>query len=514
MARRVKKPKKAFTQQAMDQLVKQFAQPLAFLRELVQNSLDASTEQIEVDLGYDEESQSCWIRVRDYGVGMDRHIIDTKLTRLFSSTKEDDLTKIGKFGIGFVSIFAISPQLVVLETGRDGESWRLLFKPDRSFERRRLETPREGTSVTVFVNRRASELSRLREDCRQTLAYWCRHAEVEILFEGVPINEPFELPEAPWSHHHKIEGTEVVVGPSAKELAFRGYYNRGLTLLEDERSQLPYVSYKLRSRFLEHTLSRDNVMIDEGYWKALEEVKTAAYRGLPVSLAERLSRGADEELWDLAAVIATHYPEPAPQLLAAVPLFPSGERRLARRELPERALIHPQVDVFWKAVEATGAILVEASPCDPRVRLLEALGCQPTRLVEEYLHFETRTELTAAEESLLSDLRSSMRALRSLTLVRVLSRPSSEKGRLCRYLALETGVRSVREATRRGDSVGLFDDHPFWSRLLSLHAVVPEFAIAVGVRHVALELGLGYRDEARLVGKLAEQLTARWGSSS
>ena len=41
---------------------------------------------------------------------MDEQIIDNELTRLFSSSKEDDLTKIGKFGIGFTSIFAIQPE--------------------------------------------------------------------------------------------------------------------------------------------------------------------------------------------------------------------------------------------------------------------------------------------------------------------------------------------------------------------------------------------------------------------
>ena len=64
---------------------------------------------------YDEESSGCFVTVKDTGEGMDSAIIETKLTRLFSSTKEDDFTKIGKFGIGFVSIFAIEPQLVVLE---------------------------------------------------------------------------------------------------------------------------------------------------------------------------------------------------------------------------------------------------------------------------------------------------------------------------------------------------------------------------------------------------------------
>ena len=40
---------------------------------------------------------------------MDRATIEGYLT-LFRSTKEDDLTKIGKFGISFVSLFAMEPR--------------------------------------------------------------------------------------------------------------------------------------------------------------------------------------------------------------------------------------------------------------------------------------------------------------------------------------------------------------------------------------------------------------------
>jgi hypothetical protein len=58
---------------------------------------------------------------------MNREIIEKQLTRLFSSAKDGDRTKIGKFGIGFVSVFAIDPHIVCVDTSRDGEHWRVLF---------------------------------------------------------------------------------------------------------------------------------------------------------------------------------------------------------------------------------------------------------------------------------------------------------------------------------------------------------------------------------------------------
>src|SRR5690554_8036960 len=79
---------------------------------------------------------------------MDEHIIDTYLTQLFSSSKEDDLTKIGKFGIGFVSVFALNPRAVLVQTGRGGEYWEVLFHEDRTFNKTRLQMPVEDRKST------------------------------------------------------------------------------------------------------------------------------------------------------------------------------------------------------------------------------------------------------------------------------------------------------------------------------------------------------------------------------
>ena len=94
-------------QQALNNLVNQFARPMDFLRELVQNSIDAGSPRVEVWVKYiagkAREDGVLEIHIADFGEGMDERIIDEQLTRMFSSTKEDDLTKIGKFGIGFTS---------------------------------------------------------------------------------------------------------------------------------------------------------------------------------------------------------------------------------------------------------------------------------------------------------------------------------------------------------------------------------------------------------------------------
>ena len=115
-------------------LVDQFSDPFTCLRELVQNAMDAGTEQIDIRTSYLSDPGGVCLEIRDFGEGMNRDIIDGKLTRLFSSDKENDLTKIGKFGIGFVSVFSLKPELVTVDTGRDGEYWRIAFDGGTDFQ--------------------------------------------------------------------------------------------------------------------------------------------------------------------------------------------------------------------------------------------------------------------------------------------------------------------------------------------------------------------------------------------
>ena len=138
---------------ALDALVDQFADPWSFLRELIQNAIDAGSLEIDVLLDHDPDQGMMTIEVVDNGEGMDREIIDARLTRLFSSAKDGDYTKIGRFGIGFVSVFAIEPELVCVDTARAGEHWRVLFKKDRSFERI-LDAVDEARGETVGTSRK------------------------------------------------------------------------------------------------------------------------------------------------------------------------------------------------------------------------------------------------------------------------------------------------------------------------------------------------------------------------
>ncbi len=288
----------------LDELVHQFSDPFAFYRELIQNSLDSGSTRIEVVLQYTPNKKLglATATVADWGEGMNRKVIDDYLLTKFRSSKENDLTKIGKFGIGFVSVFACAPDAVVVDTGRDGEFWRVLFKKDKSYELLKLDAPVEGTRVTVHKHLRPSAYDDFAKQSEAAVRRWCRHCESDIAFaagsadgkpapEPVPVNAPFEV-DAPYQVELKEEGTLIVAGVSRERPAPSGLYNRGLTLLETDEPLVPNVAIKIASRWLEHTLTRDNVRRDKNFEKAIDQARRLTKGALKERLPDELRRCA------------------------------------------------------------------------------------------------------------------------------------------------------------------------------------------------------------------------------
>ena len=279
------------------ELVDQFDRPLDFFRELIQNSIDAGSNRVDITLDHDGERAV--VRVIDDGEGMDENVIDNYLLVLFRSTKEEDFTKIGKFGIGFVSVFSLRPEMVRVLTGKGGQSWRLDFPSYKRYEKYRLSETREGTAIEVYKQMTKEDFDRLVAESRQAIRYWCKHADARLFFiaqGGTPeqLSEPFGLEGA--SLNYAEEGTEIQLGFCDDEKPFYGFYNRGLTLKEGAEAYFPGVCFKAKSRYLEHTLTRDNVMMDDNYRKLMEIVHRLAEKSLP----ER----AGVELRDIATRIS------------------------------------------------------------------------------------------------------------------------------------------------------------------------------------------------------------------
>lgn len=304
------------TVQAVENLVTQFSSALDFYRELVQNSIDAGSASVEVWLEFTvgaEDEGTIAIHVDDFGEGMNEEIIDNQLTRLFASSKDGDLTKIGKFGIGFVSIFAPGPRAVLLHTGRGGEAWEVMFDADRTFAKTKIDGPVEGTQITLYLTGDRARYRQIVADSRTTLRRWCSHSDVDVTFEDRTdgrgpelINEPFAVPGECLVTADQ-EGTQAV-------LAFHdqpeyGFYNKGLALtvsrdgpglLGELAPRLAHVGFKVKSRYLEHTLSRDTVVREGNFIKALQLIVQAADGPLHAALLQALADLVARPAWSTA----------------------------------------------------------------------------------------------------------------------------------------------------------------------------------------------------------------------
>lgn len=303
-------------------MVRQFADPYAFLRELVQNSMDAEATRIQAVLTRSSDDRVT-TAVSDDGSGMNPSIIENLLLTLFSSSKENDSTKIGKYGVGFISVLAIEPESVIVDTWRDGAAWRARISADQTWVIEEAG-PKDGHGTTVTLEGRmpADAFATHVQKARAALLRWCRHAAVPISFSATD----FSLPEAalhqridtPISLHAvasvtEVDGDDVIVvapataaerlprpeGAEIPELSSRfvGFYNRGLTLYETTTelfAGLEDVLVKISSPALKHTLSRDNVRRDGRFAELVASAKKLARDALPEAVERSLRAQAAE----------------------------------------------------------------------------------------------------------------------------------------------------------------------------------------------------------------------------
>lgn len=203
----------------LNTLKNQYAFPLAFIRELIQNSLDAGTRKVEVVLEErsNTEKQSYLIyRVRDYGCGMDLNDIRQNYFCLFNSTKEGDRTTAGQFGVGVSSCWAIDPEYFFLTTGKDGSAYKFGWQRGmKQFKGKELTDAWLGTEVEVWrllKSKRAKKHDGTIEDevlkAKELVFNYFKYNPVPVLFKAVyagdcpvetvdfeKLNLPFDLSE-------------------------------------------------------------------------------------------------------------------------------------------------------------------------------------------------------------------------------------------------------------------------------------------------------------------------------
>lgn len=341
------------------EMVRQFADPYAFLRELVQNGIDAGATALEVMV---ERSVDGIVTtsVTDDGCGMSRDVIEGPLLTLFSSSKEGQTGKIGKYGVGFVSVFALEPDEVQVTTWRGGACWILRLFKDHSYELSR-GAPRSGSGTTVaLIKQAAAGQERSFADhealALEALRTWCRHAAcpvtLKVVDRGVDAAAQavratrIDAPLSVWSAVSvltSVDDESFIAGPSAgaeilgeppanlvaleERETFAGFYNRGLTLFETDQplaEELRGIRFKVMSPHLQHTLSRDNVRRDEAFGRVLDQVRGIVSGALRSKVLAELARFSD------FAAKGEHEREHAARLKAALsPAMAPSPRQIA-----------------------------------------------------------------------------------------------------------------------------------------------------------------------------------------
>ena len=290
-------------------MVRQFADRFAFARELVQNGIDAGATELSVSARY--LGGKALFSVSDDGEGMSREILEGPLLTLFNSAKDRDDTKIGKYGVGFVSVFAVDPDRVVVHTWRGGEGWELVIQPDHGYELATADwTGASGTVVTLDKRMDRETFREHAGELAAALERWCRHARVPIVLTveeqgSAPTRERIDQPlsvACPVQVTVTDEHMTLTIGAGGDPVAsparttFAGFYNRGLTLWETSEAIEPELRdlwVKIDSPQLTHTLSRDSVRHDAAYKAGVRRAVELARGMLREALIARLKEAAE-----------------------------------------------------------------------------------------------------------------------------------------------------------------------------------------------------------------------------
>jgi molecular chaperone HtpG len=180
-----------------------------FLRELISNSSDALdklkyltiTDDAYKSLNFDprieitfDEKDKSFITVKDNGIGMNSKDLDEQLgTIARSGTKnflgkltgdaKKDANLIGRFGVGFYSIFMIADKVEVL-TRRAGEEQGWLWKSDgkTNYSIAEAERDEQGTTVTLYLGEEGNEYANRRQ-LEQLVSKYSDHIAFPIFLE-------------------------------------------------------------------------------------------------------------------------------------------------------------------------------------------------------------------------------------------------------------------------------------------------------------------------------------------
>lgn len=277
-----------------------YSTPEVFVRELVQNALDAqvmlSSAGTRPVVRVKIDAQASTIALEDAGLGLDREGLREQLSRIGSSSKRGSKQAgvIGQFGIGLLSGFLVADRLVVETKTEHGEPLRWDASVNGEYRVEVGARTSRGTTVTVHLRERdrgyadAAVLRRILahhvtyvdatieliasgrvESITQT-APWLRELD-ELAAELAEVDgyEPLALRRF---QHGASRGVLWLRGSEASRAATCAAYLHGMLIDESERSLLPqwatFCGAAIDAVDLSPTASRESFVRDNA-WRQL-----------------------------------------------------------------------------------------------------------------------------------------------------------------------------------------------------------------------------------------------------
>ena len=375
-----------------------YSSPKVYLRELLQNAVDAITARQSQDPGAPARvrlfTDGAELRVEDSGIGLTESDVHSLLATIGRSSKRAEGLQearsdfLGQFGIGLLACFVVAERIRVVSrsartpgalpvewTARDDGSYSVRTLPDEA-------RPEPGTTVYLRARAGAAEwLSEARvlalaKDFGSLLPYDVRVGEEAVTDLPAPWDRPYPSPAnrrvALARHCHALFGFTPLdsielsvplagirgvayVLPAAVSPAQRATHRvhlKGMLLTERAEQLLPdwafFVRCVLDTDSLRPTASRESLYEDEtlaAVREALGERIRAWLTGLAAGDPERLSAFLAVHHLGVKS-LARHDPEMLRTMLPWLP-FETTDGRLSLEEFAQR---HPVVH-FTRTVE-------------------------------------------------------------------------------------------------------------------------------------------------------------------
>lgn len=357
-------------------VIAQFADPYAFYRELVQNSIDAGSTEVHVELNYDEASEKLRASVRDRGEGMSRDVIENQLLVLFRSTKEKDKSKIGKFGVGFKSVLSPNPDIVIVHSVREGKKHTLHLYRDLTYDLFDAgRATQSGTTVELELPTPRDEIEEIENKTELALRRWCRHASVPITLtirrgdmkKELRIDGPLGFGTGHLEVRKELDGGELIVvaGIPVKGQPYLGFFNHGLMLHETTTLvDLPKVQIKIQDSRLGHTISRDDVRRDDHYKRAMDAARTVVREDLTTAATKKLRELAEHgDRADYCSLLEALVHAEVQLAEVHLPLVePIGDRKtISHKDVPGRLWCAKTSTELTRALAAAGTAVVHVT---------------------------------------------------------------------------------------------------------------------------------------------------------